>query len=118
MSPAQAASLESRVASLERKNLSTVNTNGAPEKHLPQVSTDGGSVTVVVPHVMDPEKPHFIEYIWLKDTKTNKVVAVNSFQATDPSPPTLAATVSQGSSVQAFLYCNLHGLWQGDTILV
>ena len=121
--PAHAASLERQVAKLEKDNMTTVNTKGAPEKHLPQVSVvvdgDKKTVTVVVPHVMDAEKPHFIEYVWLKDVKSNKILAAKAFQATDPSPPTLEATVKSGStSVQAMLFCNLHGLWEGDSVAV
>lgn len=128
VSPVQAASLERQVVSLETANLATVNTAGAPEKHLPTVTVSSSSkndnnnentVQVVVPHVMDAEKPHYIQYIWLKDIKSNKVVAVQAFQATDASPPTLTATaIPKGSVVKALLYCNLHGLWEGENIAV
>jgi desulfoferrodoxin (superoxide reductase-like protein) len=67
---------------------------------------------------MDPEKPHFIEYVWLTDVSTKKVVAVKSFTATDASPPTLTAKVPSGSTVKPFLYCNLNGLWEGETLAV
>lgn len=117
-SPAHAASLEKMVLSLYKANASEVNTKGAPEKHLPAVTIDGTKVQVVVPHVMDPEKPHFIEYIWLTNVKSNQVVAVQAYSATDAAPPTLSATVAAGSTVQPMLYCNLHGLWQGDVVTV
>lgn len=115
---AQAVALSTKVESIEFENLSTANSNGAPEKHLPEVTVFGAEVKVVVPHVMDPEKPHYIEYIWLKDDTTKKVLAVQKFDVTDASPPTLTATVEKGSKVKALLYCNLHGLWQGDTVSV
>lgn len=118
-SPAQAASLQSTVGALEKQNVDQVNANGAPEKHLPQVTVaENGKIQVVVPHVMDPEKPHYIEYVWLKDTKSNKVVAVKSFQPTDPSPPTLVAKAKSGSTVKPMLFCNLHGLWEGESVSV
>ena len=118
-SPATAASLEKKVTLIEKKNIKEVNTKGAPEKHLPQVSIAKNTVTVVVPHVMDPDKPHFIEYVWLKDMKTWQVTAVQAFQATDPSPPTLVADdVAPGTTVKPMLYCNLHGLWEGDAVSV
>ena len=98
--------------------MSEVNTKGAPEKHLPKISVDGGSVEVVVPHVMDPEKPHFIEYVWIKDEKTGKVLSAKAFQATDPSPPSLTASVKIGTTVKAMLFCNLHGLWEGEAFTV
>ena len=118
VTPVMAATLEKQVAALETKNLAEVNSKGAPEKHLPQVSMLGQEVQVVVPHVMDPEKPHFIEFVWLKDVKSSKVVAVKAFQATDPSPPTLMATVAAGSTIKPLLYCNLHGLWEGEPLSV
>jgi desulfoferrodoxin (superoxide reductase-like protein) len=117
-SPAYAASLEKTVTSIEKENVSEVNTKGAPEKHLPQVTLAGTTVEVVVPHVMDPEKPHFIEYVWLKDIMSGKVVAVQSFAATDASPPTLTASVASGTTVKPLLYCNLHGLWEGESLTV
>lgn len=120
-SPVQAASLEKQVLALEKANLATVNTVCAPEKHLPQVSVmdDGTTVQVVVPHVMDPAKPHFIQYIWLQNVKNKKVVAVQSFVATDTAPPTLTATnLAAGCTLQAYLWCNLHGLWQGEPFSV
>lgn len=119
LSPAEAMPLTGKVESLEYENLTTVNTKGAPEKHLPNVSaTAKGGVTVVVPHVMDPEKPHYIEYVWLKDEDTGKIVAAQKFEATDASPPTLTAKVPAGTKVRALLFCNLHGLWQGDPVQV
>ena len=115
---ARAVNLSTKVETIEYENMSTVNTNGAPEKHLPQVEVTGTTVNVVVPHVMDPVKPHYIEYIWLQDEATKKVLAVQKFDATDASPPTLNASVKEGSKVRAFLYCNLHGLWQGESVSV
>jgi len=116
--PAHAASLAQKVSELENENIKEVNTKGAPEKHLPQVGVSKNKVEVLVPHVMDPEKPHYIEYIWLKDMKTDRVVAVKAFEATDPSPPTLTASVKKGSTVKPLLFCNLHGLWEGEELTV
>ena len=114
--PADAATLAKKVSALETSN--AANSNGAPEKHLPRVTVEASTVQVVVPHVMDPEKPHFIEYVWLKDIKSSEVVAVQAYQATDAAPPTLTASVTPGSTVKPLLYCNLHGLWEGETITV
>lgn len=106
------------VQQLEVDYRESVNSNGAPEKHLPQTTVQGTKIQVVVPHVMDPEKPHYIEYIWLKDVTTNKVLKAKKFQAQDASPPTLNAIATKGSIVKPFLFCNLHGLWQGEEITV
>jgi desulfoferrodoxin (superoxide reductase-like protein) len=126
------AKLELQVADLEKKNLSTVNSDGAPDKHIPQVSvepaksnTNGSSgsllfnVKVTVPHVMDAEKPHYIQFVWLKDMKKGNVVAVKAFQAStdDTTPPTLmAVNLKAGMKVKPLLFCNLHGLWEGETL--
>ena len=127
--------LSGRVEALEYENLENVNRKGAPEKHLPKITiltTTGSSssssssssksrcsIKVVVPHVMDPIQPHFIEYLWLKDEDTNKVIKAKHFSARDPSPPTLIVTgVTKGTRVRALLFCNLHGLWQGDIVTV
>mmetsp|Transcript_18338 Transcript_18338/g.25864 ORF Transcript_18338/g.25864 Transcript_18338/m.25864 type:complete len:218 (+) Transcript_18338:84-737(+) len=129
-------SLEYAVTKLERSNLDTKNSNGAPEKHIPlmSVAPNGKSLTVEVPHVMDPEKPHFIEYVWIQDITNTKrgssksILAVKSFTAKDASPPTLTvgvasgklatltAPVTKGMLVKPLCYCNLHGLWEGEPI--
>lgn len=116
--PASAASLENVVTAIEKKNMEFVNTKGAPEKHIPQVTVESNTVKVVVPHIMDAEKPHYIQFVWLKGTKSNKVVAVKAFDATDAAMPTLTATVKMGSIVKPMLFCNLHGLWEGETVSV
>uniref|UniRef100_A0A7S4QQ66 Desulfoferrodoxin ferrous iron-binding domain-containing protein n=1 Tax=Alexandrium monilatum TaxID=311494 RepID=A0A7S4QQ66_9DINO len=114
---AQAEDLSAKVAALMKVD-ATPNDNGAPEKHLPKVTVSGSSVEVVVPHVMDAAKPHFIEYVWLKDAKSGEVFSAKAFQATDPSPPTLSASLPKGSSVVPMLFCNLHGLWEGEAFTV
>jgi desulfoferrodoxin-like iron-binding protein len=115
--------LELLVGDLEKKNLETVNSNGAPEKHIPQVTVDPAkssdyfNVKVTIPHVMDSEKPHYIQYVWLKDMKKGNVMAVKAFQATDAAPPSLTATnLKAGMKVKPLLFCNLHGLWEGETM--
>ncbi|CAB9524439.1 superoxide reductase [Seminavis robusta] len=110
--------LSGKVEALEYENKDLVNVKGAPEKHLPQTTVKGTSVKVVVPHVMDPEKPHFIEYLWLKDEDSNKVIEAKHFVATDAAPPTLVAKVAKGTKVRPLLFCNLHGLWQGESFTV
>jgi len=92
------------------------NTNGAPEKHLPQVKVDGNDVAVSVPHVMTEE--HYIQFMWLKDVATNEVVLVKALPPTDPSPPTFKAKVPSGVELRPYLFCNLHGLWKGEPFKV
>mmetsp|Transcript_9690 Transcript_9690/g.13572 ORF Transcript_9690/g.13572 Transcript_9690/m.13572 type:complete len:205 (-) Transcript_9690:301-915(-) len=92
------------------------NSNGAPEKHLPQVKVDGQNVEISAPHVMTEE--HYIQFMWLKDAKTNEVVLVKALPPTDPSPPTFKAKVPEGVELRPYLFCNLHGLWKGEDFKV
>lgn len=65
---------------------------------------------------MDPNAPHYIEYVWVNDGTTGKVLAAKQYQATDPSP-LLSALLPEGTtSIQAYCYCNLHGLWESPII--
>jgi desulfoferrodoxin (superoxide reductase-like protein) len=79
-SPALAADVAMQMKALEKEFKDSVNSNGAPEKHIPKVSIgpvpgkpELRTVEVVVPHVMDADKPHFIQAIWLKEEKTGDV---------------------------------------------
>lgn len=64
---------------------------------------------------MDPVRPHYIEYIWLKDDDTDVIFAAKKFEPTDPAPPKLTAKAKPGTIVTPYAYCNLHGLWIGDS---
>ena len=83
--------------------------DGALEKHVPVIETNGNVVTVTVGSVIHPMmEAHFIEWIglqtkegfakkWLKPGEEPKAVFV----------------LSDGDSVEAaYEYCNLHGLWK------
>mmetsp|Transcript_8113 Transcript_8113/g.11302 ORF Transcript_8113/g.11302 Transcript_8113/m.11302 type:complete len:173 (+) Transcript_8113:26-544(+) len=106
-----------KILQIERLNVDS-NNNGDPAKHIPKVEISGTKIVCSVPHVMDPNKPHFIEYMWLKDETSDAIIAAKSFQASDSSPPSLTANVPQGVSIVPHIYCNLHGLWIGDTAFV
>ncbi|KAG7362373.1 Desulfoferrodoxin [Nitzschia inconspicua] len=133
-------SLEAKVTDIEKKNLATKNSNGDPVKHTPVVSIEdattmaGKVVQFTVPHVMDAEKPHYIQYMWLEDVSGKQkkppgnIVAVKAFQKTDTAPPTLIENVAsgrlptlkagivKGMILKPCLYCNLHGLWEGEPV--
>eukprot|EP00930_Biecheleria_cincta_P087587 TRINITY_DN76812_c0_g1_i1.p1 TRINITY_DN76812_c0_g1~~TRINITY_DN76812_c0_g1_i1.p1 ORF type:complete len:235 (+),score=47.72 TRINITY_DN76812_c0_g1_i1:52-756(+) len=95
----------------------TPNDNGAPEKHIPTVTIKPKGVIVSVPHVMDAEKPHYIQFMYLAEPETGKLLAVKRFKPDDPSPPQLIARAPEGTYV-AGLYCNLHGRWEGEPFKV
>jgi desulfoferrodoxin (superoxide reductase-like protein) len=119
--PALAADIAKQMKELEKEFGDSANTNGAPEKHLPKVSlssvkgkADLTMIEVVVPHVMDAEKPHWIQAIWLKEEGSGDVAVAKVFPATEPSPPSLTCGVPKGAKLTPYLYCNLHGLWKGE----
>ena len=123
-SPAMAAAQDTskQLKQIEKEYEESANTNGAPEKHIPKITLkpvpsnqDLTMVEVLVPHVMDPEKPHWIKAIWLREEKSGDVAVAKIFPATEPSPPTLVCGVPKGVKLTPLLYCNLHGLWKGDT---
>jgi Desulfoferrodoxin len=69
--------------------------------------------------VMDATKPHWIEYVWIQDATRDTILAVQKFQPTDPSPPTVTCSdVGKATSIRAYGYCNLHGLWESDVLLI
>lgn len=91
------------------------NSRGAPEKHLPKVQLDGQSLTVSANHVMTPE--HYIQFMWLKDAKTNEVVLAKQLSPSEDTP-VLTARVPSGVTLRPYLFCNLHGLWKGEEFYV
>ena len=118
--PALAADIAKQLQQLEKQFKDDVNSNGAPEKHTPEVKLSKGAngqdmVKIVVPHVMDPEKPHWIQAIWLKEEKSGDVAVAKVLPATEAAPPTLVCGVPKGVTLTPYLYCNLHGLWKGES---
>jgi len=121
-SPALAADVARQVEQIEKKFRDEANTNGAPEKHLPQVSisssqkSDIQMVTVTIPHVMTEE--HWIQAIWLQEEKSGDVAVAKVLPSTEPAPPSLVCGAPKGARLTPMCYCNLHGLWKGETIVV
>lgn len=85
----------------------------AVEKHVPVIEVDGDVATVRVGEVAHPMmEEHYIEWIYLKTDK--KVMRV------DLKPDDEATAVftldSNEKVIEAYAYCNLHGLWVKETI--
>lgn len=83
--------------------------DGAVEKHVPEVDVNGNKVLVTVSSVLHPMlENHYIQWIYLK---TNKGI-----QRKDLSPgdePKAEFLLVDGESVsEVYEYCNLHGLWK------
>ncbi len=94
------------------------NSNGAPEKHLPNVvvgGVDGTDLEISVNHVMTDE--HYIQFMWLRDVNLDEVVLVKALTSSEERP-VLKAKVPKGVTLVPCLYCNLHGLWKGEAFTV
>ena len=80
----------------------------ATEKHIPVVSVNNNKVSVVVGEVEHPMvEEHFIEWILLK---TNQGIQLKELEV--GQRPAAEFALSEGDEVvEAYAYCNLHGLW-------
>ena len=83
-------------------------TDGAKEKHVPQVVVDGSTVHVKVGEVAQPMTPeHLIAFIVLVTEKGYQIAPLTAQDA----PEATFALAAGDTPVKAYEYCNLHGLW-------
>lgn len=83
--------------------------DGAVEKHVPVVTVEGNTVTVMVGSVEHPMAPeHYIEWIALETAKG----AQRKFLKPGEPPCAKFVLSDDDSCVAAYAYCNLHGLWK------
>ena len=84
--------------------------DGAQEKHVPVVRTEGDQVVVAVgaaEHPMTPE--HYIEWICLQTKQGSQHRKLEPGQ-----PPRACFALCDGDAVEAvYAFCNLHSLWRG-----
>ncbi len=84
-------------------------TDAAGEKHVPVVTIEGSKVTVKVGSVTHPmTEEHYIPWIYLETEKGGQRKALKPGEA-----PEATFIVEDDAPVNAFAYCNLHGLWVG-----
>ena len=90
--------------------LSPNTTDGAFEKHVPEVTVDGCKVSVVVGstvHLMLEE--HYIQFIAL-ETKNGCVYRKDLKPGDEPRAEFV---LTEGDGMEAvYEFCNLHGLWK------
>ena len=80
----------------------------ATEKHIPVVEVEGNKVKVTVGEVLHPmEEAHYIEWIYLETNKGIKRVNLKPGE----SPIASFALLEEEEVLNAYAYCNLHGLW-------
>ena len=83
-------------------------TDAAVEKHVPVVEKNGNSVEVKVGSVAHPmEEKHYIEWILLETKNANQFKMLNP----GDEPKAVFALNDSDEVLNAYAYCNLHGLW-------
>ena len=85
--------------------------DGAGEKHVPDITVDGQTVTVTVGSVDHPMlDAHYIQWIMLetKEGRQRKTLKPGE------KPVAVFALTEGDSVVAAYEYCNLHGLWKSE----
>ncbi len=91
----------------EMEELTANSVEASTEKHIPDVSFDGGVMTVNVGSVIHPSTPeHHIEFIYVQ---TENGGQRKSIEIGDD--PIAKFSFVDDKPVEVFAYCNLHGLW-------
>ena len=85
--------------------------DGAFEKHVPEVVVNGNVVSVVVGSTLHPMMDkHYIQWIYLK---TNKGIQ-KKFLTPNNEPNAEFIIADDELVVEVYEYCNLHGLWKKE----
>ena len=93
---------------IDMEELTANSVEAATEKHIPVVEVEEGKVKVTVGEVLHPmEEAHYIEWIYLETTKGIKRVNLKPGE----SPIAFFALLEDEEVLNAYAYCNLHGLW-------
>ncbi len=85
--------------------------DGSHEKHIPVVTVNGNTVTIEVGSIAHPmTEAHYIQWIALETTKGSYR---RNLSYTD-SPQAVFHLAGDEAYVNAYEYCNLHGLWKAQ----
>ena len=85
--------------------------DAAKEKHVPVVEVEGNKVTVKVGSVTHPMvEEHYIQWIYLL---TNNGVQRKCLKPGE-EPVAVFALAEGDKAIEAYEYCNLHGLWKKE----
>ncbi|MDD3000459.1 MAG: desulfoferrodoxin family protein [Candidatus Riflebacteria bacterium] len=83
--------------------------DGATEKHVPVIKVEGNKVVVEVGSVAHPMVPeHFIPWICLVTSKGRQRKQLNP----GDKPQTVFFLEADEKVIEAYEYCNIHGLWK------
>lgn len=92
----------------EMTKLEANTSDGAKEKHVPEVIKEDGKIKVTVGSVLHPSLPeHYIQ--WIALAADDKV----QFKYLEPGQEPKAEFEGVESGT-VYEYCNLHGLWKAD----
>ncbi|MFZ2538334.1 MAG: desulfoferrodoxin family protein [Oscillospiraceae bacterium] len=82
-------------------------TQASTEKHLPEVTVSGDTVTVQIGSVIHPMlEEHHIEFIYLQTENGGQRKSLKVGEE-----PVAVFKVVDDKPIAVFEYCNLHGLW-------
>lgn len=85
--------------------------DAATEKHVPVIKVDGTHVTVTVGSVEHPmTEDHLIEWVALETEQGNQRKELKAGQ----KPVVEFELCADDKVIDAYAYCNLHGLWKGN----
>jgi superoxide reductase len=95
----------------EMKELIPNTSDGAVEKHVPVVKTEGNKVTVTIGSTIHPmTEAHYIMWVYLKTEQGGQRKCFKPGE----KPEAVFLLTDDDKPLEAFEYCNLHGLWKAD----
>lgn len=93
------------------EELDSTKSEGAGEKHLPCVKTEGSLITVSVGSVLHPmTEDHSIGWIYLETAQGGQI----KFLCPDKEPIAEFCLSNGDKAIAAYAYCNLHGFWKTE----
>ena len=85
-------------------------TEASKEKHLPEATVSGDSISVQVGSAAHPmEADHHIAFVYLETKLGGQRKSLNAGDA-----PSVKFIVTDDKPVAVYAYCNLHGLWKTE----
>lgn len=82
----------------------------ATEKHIPQVTVSGDTITVKVGSLEHPMlEEHHIEFIYLLTENGGQLKHLKIGES-----PAAAFKLVDDTAIAVYAYCNLHGLWKSE----